>query len=134
MNETLVQRPKLENAEHLTLIVGLSCRSIRGFLFMWINIFSFIWATKKAAGCTHILPGVISPFSILLESYWESPRDMMEFVRSPEHRRWMRFIYKFPRSLNLFNETYGRPQSANYINSPRGYAGSLQSSQQGRRP
>lgn len=125
MKETLVQRPDLDNAEHLTLIVGLSCRNLRGFLFMWMNVISFIWATKKAPGCTHILPGVISPFSILLVSYWSSPRDMMRFVKAPAHLCWMQFIYKHPRSLNLFNETYGRPQSANYINSPRGYAGSL---------
>lgn len=133
MSDKLVQRPDLEQAEHLTLIVGLSCRNILGFMFMWVNIFSFIWATKKASGCTHILPGVISPFSILLVSYWEGPRDMMRFVKSPAHMRWMRFIYKYPRSLNLFNETYSRPQSANFINSPRGYAGSILNNQQGRR-
>lgn len=133
MSEKLVQRPDLENAQHLTLIVALSCRGPRGFIFMWLNIFSFIWATKKAPGCTEILPGVSSPFSILLVSYWESSRDMMHFVRSPPHLRWMRFIYKHPHSLNLCNETYGRPQSANYINRPRGYAGSLQTNnQQGR--
>lgn len=132
MKETLVQRPDLEKAEHLTLIVGLSCRNLRGFLFMWMNVFSFIWSTKQAVGCTHILPGVISPFSILLVSYWESPRDMMRFVKAPAHLRWMKFIYKYPSSLSLFNETYSRPQSANYINSPRGYAGSLQSKQEGR--
>jgi hypothetical protein len=132
MSENLVQRVDLEKAEHLTLIVGLSCRNLRGFIFMWLNIFSFIWATKKAAGCTEILPAVMGPFSILLVSYWETPRDMMRFVKSPAHLRWMDYIYKHPRSLNLFNETYGRPQRANHINRPRGYAGSLISTQQGR--
>jgi len=133
MSETLVQRPDLDNAEHLALVIGLSCRNPLGFVWMWLNIVSFILATRKAPGCTMILPGVSSPFSILLVSYWATQRDMMRFVKSPAHLRWMRFIYKYPRSLNLFNETYSRPQSANYINSPRGYAGSLQSnSQQGR--
>jgi hypothetical protein len=132
MSERLIEVPDLEKAEHLAIIIGMSCRGPLGFLFMWINIFNFIWATKKAPGCTHILPGIASPFSIFLVSYWESPRDVQRFVRSPAHLRWMRFIYKYPRSLNLFNETYSRPQRANYINRARGYAGSLVNSQRGR--
>ncbi|HYX35940.1 MAG TPA: hypothetical protein VE954_22800 [Oligoflexus sp.] len=134
MSEKLVQRPDLEKAQHLGLVIGLSCRNLRGFAFMWLNVFSFIGATRNAPGRTLILPGVSSPFSILLVSYWESEKAMMQFVRSPAHLRWMRFIYKHPRSLNLFNETYGRPQSANYINEPRGYAGSLLTPNQPGRP
>ncbi len=126
MSRGLVQSPDLENSKHLTLIVGLSCRNLRGFIFMWVHIFEFIRSTQKAEGCLHAIPGVISPFSIVLLSYWRQPEDMQAFVRSKAHIEWMQFIGKHPKSLNLFNETYERPIRANYINQPKGYAGAQQ--------
>lgn len=122
MKPSLVQKPDLENAQYLTLVIGLSCRNLLGFIYMWAHIFSFIMATKRASGCVQVLPGISGPFEIFLISYWENGQDMMKFVGSRPHVRWMLFIYKYPRSLNLFNETYSKPQAANYINRAKGYA------------
>jgi len=128
MSSTLVQKPNLDQAQHLTLVIGMSCRNLRGFIYMWTHVFSFILATKKAEGCVQVLPGISGPFEILLVSYWENGKVMMQFVGSKTHRKWMSFIYKNPRSMNLFNETYGRPQTANYINKAKGYASCVEKS------
>lgn len=126
MSRGLVQTPDLNESKHLTLVIGLSCRNLRGFLFMWIHIIEFIRSTQKAEGCLQVLPGVSGPFSILLISYWRQAEDMQSFVRSKNHIKWMQFIGRYPNSLNLFNETYERPVRANFINQPKGYAGAQQ--------
>jgi hypothetical protein len=125
MSAKIVQRPDLTDAKQLTLVIALSCRDLRGFLFMWMNIISFMRETKRAAACSEFLPGISSPFHILLVSYWTNEEGLQAFVRSKAHVRWMKFIYRHPNSLNLFNETYAAPVSANFINSVRGYAKSL---------
>ena len=128
----LVKKPDLSGpkATATTLIIGLSCKNLRGFVYMWTNIFSFILSTKNADGCLQTLNGISSPFKILLVSYWQSPEQITRFVRSKEHVSWMQFIYRHPTSLNLFNETYGAPVRANYINAVAGYAATVDGGEQ----
>ncbi len=120
-----IERPHLEGQQRLTLIVGMSCRNLRGFVFMWTHIAHFIWATARASGCISILPGVSSPLSLTLVSYWSSSKELYRFVRSPAHLKWMTFLTRHPNSLNLFNETYAAPVSANFVKRARGYAKGL---------
>jgi hypothetical protein len=122
MGNHLVRQPDLEGTTSLTLFIGLSCRTPRGFFFMWTRIVSFIMATRTSEGCHLVLAGIGSPFRIQLVSYWRDEEAMTAFVRSRAHVTWMRFIYKHPDSLNLFNETYKKPCRANYINRPGGVA------------
>ncbi len=124
---------RLEGARDLTLIIGLSSRNLFGFIFLWTHIFFFIWKTKRAPGCSQALPGIAGPFEVLLISYWDSEESLKAFVRSKAHIRWMQFIYKHPRSMNLFNETYSAPLRANFINEARGYAKCVETAEQ-RRP
>ena len=122
MKNKLVQQPPLTDSKALTLIIGLSSRNLLGFFYMWTNIFGFILHTKKAEGCLHTCAGISSPIAIQLISYWDSEDALMKFVKSKAHVSWVRFIYRHPRSLNLFNETYRAPYRANYINKPVGFS------------
>lgn len=112
----------LEGASDYTLIIGISARNLRGLVFLWSHILSFIFSTKKAEGCLAVLPGISGPFQALLVSYWDSEENLKAFVRSRAHVKWMQYIYRHPQSLDLFNETYSAPLRANFINHPRGYA------------
>lgn len=116
---------KLEGAQNYALLIGIQARNLRGFIFLWTRLFGFIQSTQKAPGCLSVLPGISGPRGAVLMSYWESEASLKAFVRSPAHVRWMQFIYRHPESLDLFNETYGAPLRANFINQPRGYAEGL---------
>ncbi len=112
----------LEGSPYLHLVIGMSARNPLGFLYLWSSIGAFVWANKRAPGCIQVLPGISSPISVILLSYWESEEALASFVRSKPHRKWMKFFYRFPSSLNLYNETYRSPISAKYHNQPKGYA------------
>ncbi len=122
MNKALKQQPDIKSHVRKTLIIGISSRNLLGFFYMWIHLFSFIRETMNAEGCLEVIPGITSPFQFILISYWDSDQALEKFVRHPEHVKWMRFIYKNPSTLNLFNETYANPERANFINSPKGFA------------
>ena len=125
MTNDLVRKPDLTHAEALTVVIGLSCRDWRGFVFMWAHIVEFVWKTMKADGCLHTHAGISSPFTILLISYWETGEHVTRYVRSKPHTTWMKFIYRFPTSMSLFNETYAAPMRANYINRAGGYSATI---------
>ena len=108
--------------DSVTMVIGLQCRTVLGFLYMWTHILWFLIAVRRADGCIHSLAGISSPFSILMISYWESEKHLLRFVGHPSHVAWMRFTKKHPRALNLFNETYASPLRANHINAARGFA------------
>lgn len=120
-----IHRPPLEGQQRLTLIVGISCRNLRGFIFMWTHVAQFILATRRASGCVSILPGLSSPFSMTLISYWSTPLELAQFVKTPAHVKWMKYLARHPESLRLFNETYAAPVSANFVMEARGYAEDL---------
>ena len=122
MAKNLVTKPDLTKGKALTVVIGMSCMNWRGFVFMWTHIFEFVWKTMKAEGCIHTHAGISSPLSILLISYWESEDHLTRYVRSNMHTKWMKFIYRFPTSMSLFNETYAAPMRANYINRAGGYS------------
>ena len=121
-----IQQLEHDQSDIKVLLVGLSCRNVRGFLFLWLNIFSFIRHSKKAAGALQVHAGISSPFFVFLVSYWESEASMVNFVKTPAHRKWMQFIVKQPASLHLYNETYDVPVKANFVGHPKGYTAAKQ--------
>ena len=122
MPRAKIHRLKTAELSGKTLIIGLSCRNPRGFIWMWSQIFSFVLKTKNAPGCVAVLPGLTSPLRILLVSYWENESYMMDFVKSKPHLKWMFYINRHPHDLNLFNETYSSPSAANFINQANGFS------------
>ena len=122
MRKDLVIKPDFSKGTAQTVVVGLSCRNLKGFIFMWTQIIGFILYTKNAEGCLESIPGICSPFKVVLLSYWETPEHVTHFLRSKAHVAWMQFLYANEDSVNLFNEVYGAPLRGTYINQAAGYA------------
>ena len=116
-----IYKPNLGSTPVCTMVVGLGARNLRGFLFLWTQIASFVRDTRRAAGCHGVCPGISSLRRLILVSYWRDREALQAFARSPVHVAWMRFIAKHPDSLDLFNETYSQPVALNTINARGGF-------------
>ncbi len=116
-----IHKPNLGSTPVCMMVVGMGARNLRGFLFLWTQIASFVRDTKRAEGCRGVCPGISSLRRLVLVSYWRNREALQAFVRSPAHLAWMRFIAKHPDSLDLFNETYGQPVALNTINTRGGF-------------
>ena len=116
-----IYRPIFGDTPVCTMVVGLTARNLRGFLFLWANILFFVGATRRAPGCRGVYPGISSLHRLILVSYWKDRESLQVFARCPVHVDWMRFIAKHPDSLDLFNETYGPPVALNTINTRGGF-------------
>ena len=108
------------------MVVGLAARNLRGFLFLWTRIASFVWETRRAEGCRGVYPGISSLRRLILVSYWKDRESLQAFARSPAHVDWMKFIARNPDSLDLFNETYGPPVALNTINTRGGFTAAME--------
>lgn len=126
-----IHKPQLGATAVCTMVVGLGARNLRGFLFLWTNIASFVRQTKRAEGCRGVYPGIRSLRRLILVSYWRDRPALQGFVRSPAHAAWMRFITRNPDSLDLFNETYGPPLALNTINQRGGFAAAAEQEETG---
>lgn len=116
-----IHKPDLGSTPVCMMVVGLGARNLRGFLFLWTQIASFVRETKRAEGCRGVCPGISSLRRLILVSYWRDRAALQAFARCPVHVAWMRFIAKHPDSLDLFNETYGPPVALNTINARGGF-------------
>ena len=117
----LIHKPQLGQTPVCTMVVGLAARNLRGFLFLWTKIGSFVRETRQAEGCRGVCPGISSLRRLILVSYWKDRESLHAFARSPVHVAWMRFIGRHPDCLDLFNETYGQPVALNTINTRGGF-------------
>ena len=122
----LIHKPQLGQTPVCTMVVGLAARNLRGFLFLWTKIGSFVRETRQAEGCRGVCPGISSLRRLILVSYWRDREALQAFARSPVHVAWMRFIAKHPDSLDLFNETYGQPVALNTINTRGGFTAAVE--------
>ena len=121
-----IHKPVLGSTPVCTMVVGLGARNLRGFLFLWTQIASFVRETRRADGCRGVCPGISSLRRLILVSYWRDREALQAFARSPVHVDWMKFIARHPDSLDLFNETYGQPLALNTINARGGFTGALE--------
>lgn len=121
-----IHKPKLGSTPVCMMVVGMGARNLRGFLFLWTRIMSFVLETRRADGCRGVYPGISSLRRLILVSYWRNREALQAFARSPAHVAWMRFIAKHPDSLDLFNETYGQPVALNTINARGGFTGAAE--------
>ena len=121
-----VHKPLLGATPVCMMVVGLAARNLRGFLFLWTEIASFVLATRRAYGCRGVYPGISSLRRLILVSYWKDRDALQAYAWSPVHVAWMKFIARHPDSLDLFNETYGQPVALNTINTRGGYTAAVE--------
>jgi len=125
-----IHKPQFVSTPVCTMVVGLAARNLRGFVFLWSRIASFVLGTRGAPGCRGVYPGISSLRRLILVSYWQDRESLQAFARSPTHVSWMRFIARHPDTLDLFNETYGPPVSLNTINQREGFTAALEKENQ----
>ncbi len=110
------------NGHTVTFINGFKARNIKGFLWLWTNLFSIIKSVKKAHGCFECIPCIVSPVRVLMISYWINQDELNTYFKSSKHKKLMNFFFNNPKSLALFNEKYIPKQSGLYHNEPQGLA------------
>ena len=115
-----IQLPEQPSA--VVFVNGVIARDRSGFLWLWRNLNSIRQSTVQAAGCLQVKAGICSPSEIVMASYWESDRHLMDFFRGAAHRQMMQFTTRHPNSLCLYNETYRPAKSGKYSHEPQGMA------------
>jgi heme-degrading monooxygenase HmoA len=115
-----IQLPEYPSA--VVFVNGMIARDRSGFLWLWRNLNSIRQSTAKAPGCIQVKAGICSSKEIMMVSYWESDRHLMDFFRGAAHREMMKFTTRHPSSLCLYNETYHPSKSGKYSHEPQGMA------------
>ena len=112
----------ISDSNAVTFINGFKARNIKGFFWLWANMFSIIKSVKKADGCFESIPCIVSPVRVVMISYWVNQEKLTGYFKSSDHKRLMNFFFSNPKSLALFNEKYSPQQSGLYHNEPQGSA------------
>ena len=55
-------------------------------------------------------------------SYWQHEDDLSNFFKSEPHKKMMKYYFKNPDNLSLYNEKYHPTASGKYANEPHGLA------------
>jgi len=116
---------QIQLPDHPSAIVfvnGMIARDHSGFFWLWRHLSSIRQSTIQASGCIQVKAGICGPKEIIMVSYWESDRHLMDFFRGADHRQMMQFTTRHPNSLCLYNETYHPSKSGKYIHEPQGMA------------
>lgn len=111
-----------ENPDAVAFVNGIIVRDRAGFFWLWRNLGTISSSTAKAPGCLQVKAGVCSPKEVVMVSYWESERHLMDFFRGAVHRQMMKFATRHPNSLCLYNETYSPSKTGKYSHEPQGMA------------
>jgi heme-degrading monooxygenase HmoA len=101
---------------------GILTRDRSGFFWMWKNLNSIRTDTVKAEGCIQVKAGICSANEVIMVSYWESERHLMDFFRGSAHREMVKYSSKHPNSLCLYNEIYHPSKSGKYSHEAQGMA------------
>lgn len=108
--------------EVIVFINGFKARNTLGYIWLLLNLFKIVRSVKKSAGCFESIPAFSGPFQVVMISYWQNKSYLDEYVKSGVHYSFMSFVYKYPKALSLFNETYQPNKSGKYYNEPSGMA------------
>lgn len=111
-----------ENPQAVIFVNGMIARDRKGLFWLWRNLSLISGSTRKAPGCLQVKGGICGPKEVILVSYWESERHLMDFFRGADHRQMMQFSARNPDSLCLYNETYHPAKSGKYSHEPQGMA------------
>jgi heme-degrading monooxygenase HmoA len=122
LKPTLYQIQLPEHPRAVVFVNGTIARDRAGLFWLWRNIASVRHSTATAPGCLQVKAGICSPKEIVMVSYWESDRHLMDFFRGAAHRQMMQFTTRHPNSLCLYNETYHPAKSGKYSHEPQGMA------------
>jgi len=91
----------------VTSINGFKARNIKGFFWLWTNLFSIIKSVKKAHGCFECISCIVSPVRVVMISYRTNLDELTAYFKSSNHKKLMNFFYINPKSLALFTSNYG---------------------------
>ena len=122
LKHKLYQAALPESPEAVVFVNGMIARDRVGFLWLWRNLHSIGRSTVQAPGCLQVKAGICGPREVIMVSYWQSDRQLMEFFREAAHRQMVQFTQRHPESLCLYNETYQPGKSGKYSHEPQGMA------------
>lgn len=111
-----------DQPQTILFVNGMMARDRAGFLWLWRNLRQVRLSTAAAPGCIQVKAGICGPQEVIMVSYWQSDRHLLEFFRSAAHREMMQFSSRHPNSLCLYNETYRPGKSGKYSHEPQGMA------------
>ncbi len=112
----------LTDKDTVVFINGFKALNFKGFVWLWINLYAIVKSVKKHNGCYESFACLVSPFQVLMITYWHNELEKKNYFKSDKHSRFMNFLLKNPSALALFNETYYPTQAGLYINSKQGLA------------
>lgn len=122
MKSAIYQIQLPEHPHAVVFINGIIARDRSGLFWLWRNLFSIYRSTVKAPGCIQAKAGICGRKEVIMVSYWESDRHLMDFFRGAAHRQMVQFTTGHPESLCLYNETYHPSKSGKYSHEPQGMA------------
>ena len=122
LNSSIYHIQLPENPDAIVFVNGIIARDRSGFLWMWRNLNSIRKSTVQAPGCIQVKAGICAASEVVMVSYWESERLLIEFFRGAAHRDMVKFTTHHPNSLCLYNETYHPSRSGKYSHEPQGMA------------
>ena len=127
MNHTFYQIDLPQDTEVVVFYNGIKALSVKGWLWLWREILTAKSNTViKAPGCVETKLCICSPTEVVIVSYWEAQKNLMEFFHSPLHRQMMKSMTQIikadPKAIAVFNETYSPVGSGRYFNEPQGLA------------
>lgn len=116
-----------QDTEVVVFYNGIKALNVRGWLWLWQGILTANSAkVKNVPGCVEAKLGICSPKEVVIVSYWQNEKSLIEFFHSPLHRQMMKSMMKIvaadPKAIAVFNETYRPLRSGRYLNEPQGLA------------
>ena len=127
MNHTSYQIDLPSDAKAVVFYNGIKALNIRGFFWLWQQIFvGKLNGVSQAPGCVEAKLAICTPTEAVIVSYWQDEQSLMAFFHSPLHCQMMKNMTNIvavdKKAIAVFNETYSPLKSGRYLNEPQGLA------------
>ena len=106
----------ITNKEAIVFINSIRVKNLTGFCWLWMNLPKIIRSVKQHPGAFECLPSLISPFQIMMVSYWYNYRELGDYYKGPFHKTFSSFVARRPDALGMFFEHFPADRSGKYIN------------------
>ncbi|ASZ11714.1 hypothetical protein KTO58_16365 [Chitinophaga pendula] len=116
MSGYTVYEVDVTNGESVVFVNSIRARNLVGFLWLWRRLPRMIRSIRREPGAYECIPALVSPWQVVMVSYWYSSRELGGYYRGEAHVEWTAFLGKHPQSLAMFFEQFPARHSGKYVN------------------
>ncbi|MDT0644819.1 hypothetical protein RM553_18405 [Zunongwangia sp. F363] len=101
-------RPRLKIPDKIkdttVFLNSIEANTFVGVVWLWWHLYGIVKYMKKVEGCQRAIPAISGPGRVVMISYWDDEKYLMQFFSSEKHQKYMSFVFRNPEAVTVCNE------------------------------